>query len=839
MTSNKFSHTNSDQFADISLLRRLRGRSDDLLVRIKEDLGSFLHQKDGFTFLRTPDSSPISGDVNVTTTCSCVMALALTGQFDAFYRERGNVAAGEILRQLIKAPWMSSGLILNNPFTSILVLRTYGFLKQLRLLRDALPPLEKRWELNFQVRNPARVARKIMRQGTPATRFIYRSLTDSTRKLLETPTESTDKLSKALTSDLRRIMQSGWIHDEERFGKSDGLDNVLREINAYKVIEFNHDLIGKLFSQDVSSLKMRSFKAIATEIAKNPKANFAINDYPASAAVAYWFVDGVTRAEFVLENGDWEKICKWSREEFDRQHSLVQAKQHSLMDPIAMAMAACLCARLRETATNGKLGMNKKQIELLPSEIELEHSIRTLFALQAESGIWQKYFPMFHYLDQGAGSNFCFAFELLEAILNEFGRGEGRLLDDAAVLSGLSSALDWCERNRLKDSNADKSYTGWNSGGYITTLRKNQPESWATAVVYMFLYELSMVLSKHIQRRVLKKYGAVPSAGEENTEELDGMMDIELDLQGQKSTLKRVLMDELIQKHSGKSESSLRRGERMVPTSALLFGPPGTSKTSVTKAVAQALNWPLLMITPSEFVKGTFAQVYDKAEEIFEDMLDLSGVVVFFDEMDALMQSRDKSALDTATQFLTTAMLPKLTKLHDKGQVIFFMATNFQERFDQAIKRAGRFDLLLCMGPPPLSEKLAKLDRFFGKEPEKALSLAEKKKAISAIQTYVKKNPSLQAPLDLLTYGEFRALLKRFGSNTNVGSMLQRVGKQRFEDEVIQIGHYMMLRVEDLPWEYKEALSRSWGDEDDECQKRALRKEIGRYLRDRKESKLQ
>src|SRR5439155_8175130 len=64
-------------------------------------------------------------------------------------------------------------------------------------------------------------------------------------------------------------------------------------------------------------------------------------------------------------------------------------------------------------------------------------------------------------------------------------------------------------------------------------------------------------------------------------------------------------------------------------------------------------------------------------------------------------------------QFLTTSMLPKLAKLYDQGRVLFFMATNHQGEFDEAIKRPGRFGLLIHMGVPTWSEKLRRLDAFW------------------------------------------------------------------------------------------------------------------------------
>ena len=71
---------------------------------------------------------------------------------------------------------------------------------------------------------------------------------------------------------------------------------------------------------------------------------------------------------------------------------------------------------------------------------------------------------MFHY--QEAGSNFCFTFELLEAVLHEFGDTPSELLSDLAIINGFERAVAWCEERRLEmlDPGGD-AYSGWNSGG--------------------------------------------------------------------------------------------------------------------------------------------------------------------------------------------------------------------------------------------------------------------------------------------------------------------------------------------------------------------------------------
>jgi SpoVK/Ycf46/Vps4 family AAA+-type ATPase len=146
--------------------------------------------------------------------------------------------------------------------------------------------------------------------------------------------------------------------------------------------------------------------------------------------------------------------------------------------------------------------------------------------------------------------------------------------------------------------------------------------------------------------------------------------------------------------------------------SVLLFGPPGTSKTSLVRAIAEKIGWPLVELNPSDFLKEGLENIYSQANKIFEDLKNLWRTVVFFDEMDALAQKREEG-IDVTRQFLTTSMLPKLSMLHDEARVLFFMATNHQRNFDEAIKRPGRFDLLICMAPPLWIEKIKELEKFW------------------------------------------------------------------------------------------------------------------------------
>lgn len=795
----------------LSRLRSLRRRANALLDHLDDDLLPFV--KDDGTFRRTPTSSAAKGDINVTTTCSCWMALATAYRFEEFYGDPFRLKHGKALpggaelafKSLVDAPWMSSGLTANNAFTTSLVMRVFGYLKEEKLVKQDAASLQKSWTLNAGLHNLDACVSTLEAHATPASEYIWLSLTEPTRELMNRDEPSDEKRQKtlgiALSSDLRLIIQSGWIYSKETFDKaSEATRKALeKKPTGYPLAELNHQLLADQFPEFIAAPQKVSFIDIANSMASDI-ANFSINQYPPSAAVVYWFVDGLSRAKTTLSPDRWKTLCQWAAKEFNHERSLVAARHASMMDPIALGMAACLCARLRQLSD---LGAATGDLELLPSKFELERAVEEIFALKTESGLWNKYFPMFHYQD--AGSNFCFTFELIEAVLHEFGYSE-RLFESTCFIDGLEHALSWCESNRLSYHLKQDVYEGWNSGGNIQTLEKEQPESWATAVVHMFLYETVVVVSRHIQKRILTKYDAQHSKRGTRTSQGDRkkeassiakLLDIAVRFPSGMKNLSDVLWDQFVTNYIGISEGDLRRiPAKKKPVSALLFGPPGTSKTEVTKSLAQDLDWPFIEITPSNFVKGSLEQVYLRADEIFEDLMDLSGVLIFFDEMDALFQTRDSGArLDVFSQFLTTTMLPKLTRLHDAARVIFVMATNYQDRFDAAIKRSGRFDLLLCMGPPKLQEKRARLHVVY--KLDKATD--ETQSAGQLVEDFLKTHQDLEDQWALLTFGELKEFIKNISkSDATIERDLKTLGAEAFRARLSEYAEYVTLKVKEL-----------------------------------------
>ncbi len=137
--------------------------------------------------------------------------------------------------------------------------------------------------------------------------------------------------------------------------------------------------------------------------------------------------------------------------------------------------------------------------------------------------------------------------------------------------------------------------------------------------------------------------------------------------------------------------------------SVLLFGPPGTSKTTIVQAVADALQWPIVFLSPGTFIEQGLEAIEASAQSVFDRLERLRRVVVIFDECDELFRDRSPSGSTEPTRnisaFVTASMLPKLQDLHDRGEVLFFICTNHVRMMDAAVKRPGRIDHRVAVGP--------------------------------------------------------------------------------------------------------------------------------------------
>lgn len=147
-------------------------------------------------------------------------------------------------------------------------------------------------------------------------------------------------------------------------------------------------------------------------------------------------------------------------------------------------------------------------------------------------------------------------------------------------------------------------------------------------------------------------------------------------------------------------EMAERVGVR-APATVMLFGPPGTGKTTFAKAVAGRLGWPFIELLPSKLESGDESMSAELRTAITE-LLTLDRAVVFIDEFDEIASARERNP---ATKGVVNELLKLIPSFRSTLGHLLICATNFVGEIDSAVLRPGRFDLVIPIGPPDLDAR--------------------------------------------------------------------------------------------------------------------------------------
>ena len=131
----------------------------------------------------------------------------------------------------------------------------------------------------------------------------------------------------------------------------------------------------------------------------------------------------------------------------------------------------------------------------------------------------------------------------------------------------------------------------------------------------------------------------------------------------------------------------------------LLFGPPGTGKTMLMKAVANELeDSRLIILSGSEISKNGLENALTEIRDVFNRARENAPTIIFVDEMDSMLPERSNAS--ELSIHIISEFLQQLDGIKNSNGIVFVGATNRPDKIDQAVLRPGRIDKFIFVPPP-------------------------------------------------------------------------------------------------------------------------------------------
>ena len=153
------------------------------------------------------------------------------------------------------------------------------------------------------------------------------------------------------------------------------------------------------------------------------------------------------------------------------------------------------------------------------------------------------------------------------------------------------------------------------------------------------------------------------------------------------------------------------------PRGVLLVGPPGTGKTLLARALAGESKANFISVDGSYFTAMFYGAGVGKVKELFKLARKNAPCVLFIDEVDGIGRRTrgERGGAESELNRIINRVLVEMDGFEALDNVVVVAATNHEDNIDDAMRRPGRFDMLVRLGFPTLVERRLLFDLYIGK----------------------------------------------------------------------------------------------------------------------------
>ncbi|MFN8738651.1 MAG: AAA family ATPase [Pirellula sp.] len=258
---------------------------------------------------------------------------------------------------------------------------------------------------------------------------------------------------------------------------------------------------------------------------------------------------------------------------------------------------------------------------------------------------------------------------------------------------------------------ADVGVVGWHHDFPSYPLRTNR---YTTAIALLALDKVCRMIDSHVNRSILRHFRVLypesisvslndlvyPDYGLSSLSEED-VLEAYI---GNPESCGKSISDYLQAMQSHLMGIPLASKDIRKCTSMIMFGPPGTGKSTLPRALAKSSKVPFVEITPGDLLAKGESMFDYRTSSVFEAVSYLRNCVVLFDEFDQMLLKREPG--DKNENIFSFATGNNLTRLADlrgrfeSGRSVFILSTNRISKLDNAAIRKGRFDAKIGIYSP-------------------------------------------------------------------------------------------------------------------------------------------